>query len=121
MANKESVRLALLLACCFVLPYGMAEGKKVTLTGYLIDQMCGGGIKDVSKAKEHTKECALMDQCAQSGHGIFADGKFVNFDPAGSGRAKDLLDKSATEKDIQVIVEGTQDGDVLSLTSIQEK
>jgi hypothetical protein len=97
----------------------MAEGKKVTLTGYLIDQMCGGGIEDVSKAKEHTK--ALMDQCAQSGYGIFADGKFVNFDPAGSGRAKDLLDKSATEKDIQVIVEGTQDGDVLILTSIQEK
>src|SRR5262245_12148229 len=52
---------------------GLAEGKKVTLTGYLIDQMCGGAMKDVSKAAEHTKDCALMDHCASSGYGIFAD------------------------------------------------
>jgi len=40
------------------------EGRreKSNVDRYLIDQMCGGGIKDVSKAKEHTKECALMDQ-----------------------------------------------------------
>lgn len=121
MANKENIRLALLLVFSFVFTNGIAEGKKTTLTGHLVDQMCGGSIKDVSKAKEHTKECALMDQCAQGGYGIFADGKFVKFDAAGSGQAKALLEKSAKERDIQVVVEGTQDGDVLTLTSIQEK
>ena len=75
MANKESVRLGFLLAFCFVLPKGFAEGKKVTLTGHLVDQMCGGGVREVSKAKEHSKE---WDRCARSGYGIFADGRFIN-------------------------------------------
>jgi|SRR5437016_2973691 len=118
MANKESVRLGFLLAFCFVLPKGFAEGKKVTLTGHLVDQMCGGGVREVSKAKEHSKE---WDRCARSGYGIFADGRFIKFDAPSSGQAKELLEKSTREKDIQVTVEGTQDGDILTLTSIKEK
>ena len=59
-----------MLAFSFVLPNGLAEAEKATLTGHVMDQLCGGGIKDVPKAKEHTKECTLMDQCAQSGYGF---------------------------------------------------
>jgi hypothetical protein len=46
----------------------------------------------------HTKGWALMDQCTQSGYEVFATGKFVKFDVAGSGKAKDLIEKSIREK-----------------------
>jgi len=98
-----------------------AQGKKVTFTGYLLDQMCGGSVKDVAKAAEHTKECALMDHCAAAGYGIFAEGKFIKFDAEGSKKAKAFFEKSKKEKDIQVIADGTLNGDVLTLAAIREK
>jgi hypothetical protein len=100
---------------------GLAEGKKVTLTGHLIDQMCGGAMKDVAKAAEHTKECSLMDHCASSGYGIFADGKYVKFDAEGSKKAKALIEKSSKEKGLEIVAEGTQDGDTLTVASLKEK
>lgn len=98
-----------------------AQGKKVTFTGYLLDQMCGGSVKDVSKAAEHTKECALMDHCAAAGYGIFAEGKFIKFDAEGSKKAKTIFEKSNKEKDIQVVADGTLNGDVLTVSTIKEK
>jgi hypothetical protein len=113
------------LACSILimalLSVTFAQGKKVTFTGYLLDQMCGGSVKDVAKAAEHTKECALMDHCAAAGYGIFAEGKFIKFDAEGSKKAKTLFEKSNKEKDIQVIADGTLNGDVLTVTTIREK
>ncbi len=103
-----------------ILP-GLAEGKKVTLSGYLLDQMCGQEIKDPAKAKEHTRECALMDHCAASGYGIYVDGKLLKFDKAGSQPARTLLENSKKEKEIEVIAEGTLSGNVLTVTSLKEK
>lgn len=100
---------------------GLAEGKKVTLTGYLVDQMCGTEMKDTAKAAGHTKECSLMDHCASSGFGVFADGKYVKFDAEGSKKAKALVEKSNKEKGITVIAEGSQNGDILTVTSLKEK
>jgi len=42
--------------------------------------------------------------------GFFADGKFIKFDAGGSAKAKDLVEKSVRGKDIQVMVEGVQNG-----------
>jgi hypothetical protein len=111
------------LAVLVILALGVTSlaEKKVTLTGYLIDQMCGGAMKDVAKAAEHTKECSLMDHCASSGYGIFAGGKYVKFDAEGSKKAKALVEKSSKDKGLEVVAEGTQDGDTLTLTSLMEK
>jgi hypothetical protein len=114
-------RLAVLLILSAMVIAGSAAGKKVTLTGYLVDQMCGSGMKDTAKAAEHTKDCSLMDHCASSGFGIFADGKYVKFDSEGSKKAKALVEKSSKEKGIMVVAEGTQDGDTLTVVSLKEK
>ena len=63
--NKKAIRpLAFLLTAACTLCLGFAQGKKATLTGHLVDQMCGGDLKDAAKAADHSKECALMDHCA---------------------------------------------------------
>ena len=121
--NKKAIRtmLAFLLTAACTLCMGIAQGKKATLTGHLVDQMCGGEVKDAAKAAEHSKECALMDHCASSGYGIFADGKYLKFDAEGSKKAKALVEKTKKEKDIAIIAEGTLDGDTLTVASLKEK
>ncbi|MEW5977155.1 MAG: hypothetical protein AB1898_15275 [Acidobacteriota bacterium] len=123
MRVKTIVRA--ITVCVFALgcfsAQGFGDAKKVTLSGQVIDQMCGGGMKDAAKAKGHTKACSLMDHCANTGFGVFADGKYVKFDAAGSEKAKAIVEKSAKDKDIQVTVEGVLEGDTLKVSSIQEK
>ena len=121
--NKKAIRktLAFLLTAACTLCIGIAQGKKATLTGNLVDQMCGGDLKDVAKAADHSKECALMDHCAASGFGIFANGKYVKFDAEGSKKAKALVEKTKKEKDIAIVAEGTLDGDTLTVASLKEK
>ena len=121
--NTKATRitLAFLLTAACTLSIGIAQGKKATLTGHLVDQMCGGEMKDAAKAAEHSKECALMDHCASSGFGIFADGKYVKFDAEGSKKAKELVEKTKKEKDIAIVAEGTLDGNTLTVASLKEK
>ena len=121
--NKKATRmtLAFLLTAACTLSIGIAQGKKATLAGHLVDQMCGGDLKDAAKAAEHSKECALMDHCAASGFGIFADGKYVKFDAEGSKKAKALVEQTKKEKDIAIVAEGTLDGDTLTVASLKEK
>lgn len=121
--NKIStiIIFALLLAAVGGQSAGIAEGKKVTLTGHLIDQMCAGEVKDAVAAAKHSKECALMDHCAASGFGIFANGKYTKFDAAGSQKAKALAEKTKKEADIAVVAEGTLEADTLKVISLKEK
>jgi len=121
--NKKAKRmtLAFLLTAACTLSIGITQGKKATLTGHLVDQMCGGEVKDAAKAAEHSKECALMDHCASSGFGIFANGKYVKFDAEGSKKAKALVEKTKKEKDIAIVAEGTLDGDTLTVATLKEK
>ena len=121
--KKKAIRttLAFLLTAACTLCIGLAQGNKATLTGHLVDQMCGGDLKDAAKAADHSKECALMDHCAASGFGIFANGKYVKFDAEGSKKPKALVEKTKKEKDITIVAEGTLDGDTLTVASLKEK
>jgi hypothetical protein len=120
---KKAIYAGMVLAgsLAMMLSIGTAQGKKATLTGHLVDQMCGGELKDASKAADHSKECALMDHCLASGFGIFADGKYVKFDAEGSKKAKALVEKTKKEKDISIVAEGTLNGDTLTVATLKEK
>ena len=64
---------------------------------------------DIMKfAAEHTKECALMEECVRSGYGIFADGRWFPFDAKGNELAKTLIEKTQKKDHIKVTVEGTK-------------
>ena len=84
-----------------------------TMTGTLVDVMCKD--KDVAG---HTKKCAMG--CAKSGFGLVTgEGKFLKFDEAGNAKALEALKATDKEKDLKAKVEGTMDGDVLQVTSVE--
>ena len=94
--------------------------EKVKLTGYVVDVMCfaehvGAKPEAATKAAaEHTKECALMEDCVKSGYGIYVDGKWYPFDAKGNGLAKALFEKTSKKDHIKMIVEGMKhDGKIL--------
>ncbi|MGQ9806657.1 MAG: hypothetical protein ACUVRP_11365 [Chlorobiales bacterium] len=92
---------------------------QTTLVGYLSDCQCGESLESVKMAASHTKECCLMEECAKSGFGIYANGKFIKFDSKGSDKAKDFLVALKKEKDLKVKVTGKMENGVFMLASIE--
>lgn len=97
-----------------------------TMTGYLIDKMCGVKMAklDAEKAEQkgmkHSKDCALEDACKESGFGILSQGKFTKFDENGDKMAADYLNNSKKEKEFLVDVRGSMDGDLMKVESIKD-
>jgi hypothetical protein len=103
------MKLRLLSIC--VLAAGLASAE--TFSGTVVDVMCKG--KDLAG---HTRSCAL--DCAKSGFGLVqADGKFLKFDESGNARTLSMLKKSSKEKDLKVKVNGTLDGEVIKVQSVE--
>jgi hypothetical protein len=100
--------------------------EKVKLTGYLVDVMCAAGhVKDSPEdatrfAAEHTKECALMQECIKSGFGLFSDGKWYPFDDKGNEIAKGLVEKTTKKDHIKVTVEAMKHEGKLLVEKITE-
>ena len=100
--------------------------EKVKLTGYVVDVMCFGDhakdkVEDATKvAAEHTKECALMDDCVKSGYGLYADGKWYPFDAKGNELAKALFDKTKKSDHLKVIVEGMKHEEKILVEKLTE-
>ena len=92
----------------------------MTLTGNLIDKMCSAKNTTAEAAAEHKKGCALSDGCAKSGFGVFAGGKYYEFDEAGNGLAKSSLEKSAAEKGAMFKVTGMVAENKMTVTKITE-
>jgi hypothetical protein len=108
---KRAIALSMLAVGLIVVSTVRAH-EKVKLTGYVVDVVCAADhTKDTPDAAtkfaaEHTKECALMEECVKSGYGIFADGIWYPFDVKGNTLAKALFEKTAKKDHIKVTVEG---------------
>jgi hypothetical protein len=84
-----------------------------TWSGTLVDVMC----KDKDLAG-HTTRCALG--CAKSGFGVVtADGKFVKFDEHGNAKTLAALKATSKEKDLKVKVNGSLDGEMIRVESVE--
>ncbi len=97
-----------------------------SMKGYLVDQMCGkkmpkaGPEKAMEKARKHTRDCALMDDCAASGYGLVSGGKFYPFDEAGSKQAAEYLKNTKKKSALEVEVVGTMNGDNINVQAIHD-
>lgn len=110
------------LAFAFALVAGLCAAEQKTVSGYLIDKACSAdAIKKGEKmAKEHGVSCALMDDCAKSGFGVYTpDGKFLAFDATGNKRAMAALKASQKQTDLQVTVTGDVSGDTMKVSSLK--
>jgi len=97
----------------------------MTMKGYVVDAQCAGDMADkedvMKKAANHTKKCALNEKCAESGYGLFSDGKWYKFDEAGDKQAKALIEKTSKKDQIAVEVKGTMGDGTMAVTSIKEQ
>jgi hypothetical protein len=81
----------------------------------LMDSHCSE--KMAGDPDSHPRSCAL--QCAKGGYGVItADGKFLKFDEAGNEKALDALKKSEKKDHLRATIEGTLNGDVITVTSL---
>lgn len=100
------------------------ETKTVTLNGYVVDQMCAGGMAKkanaMEKAAAHTRDCSLEESCSAEGYGIFSDGKYYRFDEKGSATAKSLIEKSKREKGLYFEASGVLSNGTLTVASLKE-
>ncbi len=122
--NRKLFAFAIILALAFVL---YAQGAKtVKIDGYIIDNACAAShVKDANfgeRVKKHSTSCALSPNCAESGYLVYtADAKLYKLDKAGNKSAEQLLKETDTKMGVQVSVEGTIDGDTITVSKITEK
>jgi hypothetical protein len=99
--------------------------KPVTVSGYVVDAMCAKGMAGkettMKKAMSHTKACALEEDCAGSGFGVFSEGKWYKFDENGDKQAQKLIENSSMERGIMVEVTGAMKGQTLAVASMKEQ
>ncbi|HEX5085680.1 MAG TPA: hypothetical protein VFY40_26905 [Blastocatellia bacterium] len=113
------------IALLFVFSLAYAQ-EKVKLTGYVVDVKCAAGRptgkpEDVMKfAAEHTKACALMEECVKSGYGIFAGGQWFPFDAKGNELAKALFEKTQKKDHIKATVEGIKHDGKIHVQKLNE-
>ena len=98
-----------------------ATAESMVLKGDVIDNTCANSNKDNLAAfvKTHTKQCALLPGCMESGYSIFADGKLYKFDKDSNAKVAEFLKKADSK--LQVTVTAKQVGDELSLVSIENQ
>jgi hypothetical protein len=100
----------------------VTAGQEMTLSGDIVDNMCASSQKPEELAgfiKAHTKQCALMPSCVESGYSIFVDGKLVKFDKASNAKIEEFLKKEDSK--LQVKVTANKVGEELSLISIENQ
>lgn len=97
---------------------------EISIQGYIVDAMCArnmaGKENTMTRAMAHTRSCALEEECAASGFGVFADSKWYKFDEKGDVAAKELLEKTKTARGIKVEVKGTMNGTTLAVAELRE-
>ena len=100
---------------------GQPTVETVTLAGTIVDNACAGGhMQDLANfVKTHTKDCALMSGCVESGYGIYADGKFAKFDKASNAKVEEFLRKA--DSNLEVVVEAKKAGEEFQLISIRNR
>ena len=90
--------------------------------GVLMDKMCSmKAVKEGQKAATmHTRQCAMMPNCEQSGYGVFtADNKYLVFDAAGNEQAIAALKASNKKDNLKVRVTGEVTGDAIKVASLK--
>lgn len=96
-----------------------------TVEGYVMD---GGCIRKnprdmlLEKAREHTRECALMGHCVESGYGIVTeDDRLTMLDPAATPQVVNVVEASPTQKGIVLRVNREDHDGKMVTTTVEEK
>jgi len=112
MLKKFILSLTAIMALSLVII--AQESKSSTVEGFIVDKHCSA-----ADMATHGKGCVLSAACIKSGLGVYADGKFIAFDEAGSKQAKAALEKSKQDKGAKFKVTGKVTGDHMTVEKIE--
>ena len=107
---KTLVALLLLLS-----PFALTEID--TREGYVMPYECRN--RSEGTAEDHTTECALEEKCAASGYGLWVEGDFKKFDPAGHQMALEYFKSTARTHNHKVQVSGDFGGEMIVVEKIE--
>jgi len=124
MIKKLFFPVSALVVALSLVGLTFAQGEATTLTGHIIDKACSQRVakkeNPQAAAAAESKGCALMESCAKSGFGVFADGKFYEFDQKGASLAKSALEKTSKDKGAKFKVVGKVSEGKVAVDSITE-
>jgi hypothetical protein len=111
-----------ILSLAFAAMLYAQDPKAIKVTGYLIDNACADGAKELgSRAKGHSVSCALMDNCEKSGYSVVTDDNTrYKLNEKGEGLAVELLKNTKTTKGVKVDLEGNYNGTEVDVTKLTE-
>jgi len=123
MQKAKTGLLRILTAAFAALLISSAPLAAETVEGILIDKMCCSKIvpeKGYAGAKAHTRDCALMPQCLESGLGVITEaGKFYMLDEAGQKKAKAALQATGKKDNLTVSVNGQVEEGTIQVESLK--
>jgi hypothetical protein len=95
-----------------------------TVEGYVIDVGCiRKNPRDelLEKARTHSRECALMGHCVESGYGIVTeDDRVTVLDPEATPTVVRTVEESDTEEGIRLRVQRDEEDGAMETTDIEE-
>ncbi|RBI58988.1 hypothetical protein DMJ13_24575 [halophilic archaeon] len=95
-----------------------------TVEGYVIDGGCirkNGREELLEEAREHTRECALMGHCIESGYGVVTeDDRLTMLDPEATPKVVDVVRESDTQEGIRLRVTRERDDGQMETTDVAE-
>lgn len=95
-----------------------------TLNGYVIDVGCiRKNARDdlLEKARTHSRECALMGHCVESGYGIVTEAdRLTVLDPDATPKIVETVTECATEEGIRLEVRREERDGAMETTSVEE-
>ncbi|MBU0548102.1 MAG: hypothetical protein KJ710_01465 [Candidatus Omnitrophica bacterium] len=95
---------------------------EMVINGYIIDNRCAEANNNDTLSefvKIHTKQCALMPACIESGYSIYSDGILYVFDTDSNTQIVEFLNNADSKLKVTVVAE--QVGDELSLISVENQ
>lgn len=104
----------------------MADGvpKRETLEGWVVDQGCLRKYAQdelIDRARTHTKGCALMGHCVESGYGLVDEmGRVALLEPAATPAVVAAIEASSTERGMRLRVERQAEGSEMRTRDVTE-
>lgn len=96
-----------------------------TIEGWVIDGSCirkNARAELLDKAREHTRECALMGHCIESGYGIVTEAdRLTMLDPTATPMVVDVVTKSDNEQGIRLRVTREEHDGQMKTTAVEER
>ena len=99
------------------------ESRTETVDGYVIDVGCiRKNARDelFEKARTHTRKCALMGHCIESGYGIVTeDDRLIVLDAAATPHVVDAVEGTDTEEGIKLRVTRERQDEQMETTAVE--